>query len=1307
MILCAGISFAKMAKRDKNVLENEIFRTEQIYISQTNVPLSQAIGQFKNAYDWKAFTMANADGYIYIDPRSGKPTSITTVFPLIPGIGTNNTITKETLSKTLGYQVDQITEREVRDVVIKFLGRYAYLWNLNMNEIGNIRITNPVDYLWQVYITRQINGIPVRDAHIALTINHGNLVVMGFQKWGKVTINLIPAISKEQAVESGLKFIADKLSGSGQASSGYFEEMIAEPHLEVIPTSIDTSVMGQGYGHSLVWTYTFRVAGFTNTWEILVDAQSNKLLSFQDLNRYVTKKFIGSTYTRTNDDCCPEGCAIPSTPIPYISTGFAAPNDFTNLAGLYDYTSGTATTNLTGRYVTVTDNCGAISEMSTTGDIDFAGTTGEHDCIAPAGHSLGDTASARLGANEITQVNRIVRSWINYAWLDSTAVSVDMNIKKTCNAWYSNNALHMYRSGGGCRNTGEESASLDHEWGHGLDDNDANGVFSSPEEVYADLVSIIRLHASCPDRGWWWTLDVGCGSWTCPGNPSSTGFKCDGYGDCCTTCTGLRELDWAGHVSGAPHTPANFNCVYCGTGTGPCGAETHCENAPGAEAGWDLAARDLQAAPFNYDRQTAFELTSRSLFVGSGNVADWYSCNCGSGTSNGCAVTNGYMQWLSSDDDDGNLNNGTPHMSAFYAAFNRHALACATPTVQNSGCSGGPAAAPTLTGFASDNTVYLSWTTVAGASQYWIFRTDGVGCDFGKEKIATVTGTSYTDTVLFNGRTFNYQILPVGSNTVCVGRLSNCLSITPAPCTSCAKYQTGTAVVTQSTGGDGDTYMDNCETGTIRVTLQNIGTGIAQNTQVTVTTSNPFVTITTPMPINAGNIPVSGTVNATFNANIGQGASQAACKQVGTFNISVQAQGQTGAIPDSFNFTYEVDQQVGDKTWAFEPATGLEDWIVNSGTWALNSTRVNPGGSTRSLHSSQALNDQCDILFSPVVQINPSAPSSTLTIPNWYAIENKTQNKWNDRAHVHIIDIDAGGTRTLISPSSGKLYETGNYNASTACGNVDNEAGFASDTTGNFWGNSAFNLNSFIGRNIQIEIKYFTNATTALEGIYVDDINLTNAIIQNCDAFSNTCGAACTAPTFGGVQTVTDVSACVNNGIQVTWNQPSSWGQGATSGTYSVRRYTAAGCSGGYTTVASGLTASTTSFTDTTATASTTYYYQVVATNNCTSPLSSTGTNSCSSSVSDVNDTTPCPNVGNTGLISKSGINASIAWTAVACADITGYRVYGSTAYDASFPSAWTLLGTVAATNFTDPLTSSYIAYKMVSVDVCGNASSY
>jgi len=124
-------------------------------------------------------------------------------------------------------------------------------------------------------------------------------------------------------------------------------------------------------------------------------------------------------------------------------------------------------------------------------------------------------------------------------------------------------------------------------------------------------------------------------------------------------------------------------------------------------------------------------------------------------------------------------------MTALFNAFNRHGIACSSPTPQNSGCSGGPTAAPTVSGTAGDYQASLSWNSVSGASEYWVFRSEGhAGCDFGKALIATTTGTSFTDNEVANGRDYFYNVVAAGSNDACFGAASNCEQVVPAPSTT-------------------------------------------------------------------------------------------------------------------------------------------------------------------------------------------------------------------------------------------------------------------------------------------------------------------------------------------------------------------------------------------------------------------------------------------------------------------------------------------------------------------------------------------
>ena len=139
----------------------------------------------------------------------------------------------------------------------------------------------------------------------------------------------------------------------------------------------------------------------------------------------------------------------------------------------------------------------------------------------------------------------------------------------------------------------------------------------------------------------------------------------------------------------APDTALGFVCAPASGGTGPCGRQVHCAAAPVRQTAWDLVARDLVGAPFNLDSQTAFIVGNKLFYQGSGNIGAGTPARA-EGPSDGCGATNGYMQWLAADDDNGNLNDGTPHMTAIFNAYNRHGIACATPGAGNSGCAGGP-----------------------------------------------------------------------------------------------------------------------------------------------------------------------------------------------------------------------------------------------------------------------------------------------------------------------------------------------------------------------------------------------------------------------------------------------------------------------------------------------------------------------------------------------------------------------------------------------------------------------------------------
>jgi hypothetical protein len=782
----AAPASAIVPKQPDSYAEGREFFLPELYLSSANVPLQDALDELPNREAWQAFERqrdAAGQGRVsaFIDPRSGVATNILGSFPLIPGDGAFNRVSLSDLGRRVGRALTAVDAAAVADAARALIVEHEALLGLDARQVGELRAVQVAPELWQVSAPQVVDGVTVRDALFALTISHGNAVLMGTQTWGNVRARTQPTLTADEALEIGFAYAGGR---------SWSDDLQQKPQLELLPAAPPelqsgeafAGPLGQGYRHRLAWSFIFQRPPDLARWEALVDAHSGEMLAFQDKNHYVERFVRGGIYPLTNTGICPtpQTCGVmqPASPMSFADTAFAAPDDFTNSAGIYNYTSGTATTTLTGRYVDIVDACGAISASSATGDIDLGGTNGQHDCTTPGFGGPGNTPASRSAFYEVNKLAEMARGYLpTNTWLQSR-LTTNVNINLTCNAFWNGVSINFYRSGGGCGNTGEIAAVFDHEWGHGIDDFDANGVLSNSSEAYADIAAIYRLQASCVGHGFSLGAAGTCGL-TADGTGPNRNEAQTGAAHCNTDCSGVRDADWGKHLDNTPDTALGFVCTSCLASSGPCGRQVHCAAAPARQAAWDFVARDLRNPPFNLDSQTAFVVGNRVFYLGSGNIGLWHACTCGA-SSDGCGATNGYMQWLAADDDNGNVSDGTPHMTALHAAFNRHGIACATPTPVNSGCAGAPTGAASLTATGGAYSASLSWTGVAGATSYQVFRSEGyAGCDFGKTKIAETAGTTFTDTQVANGREYYYNVVARGSSSACFGPVSNCVSVTP------------------------------------------------------------------------------------------------------------------------------------------------------------------------------------------------------------------------------------------------------------------------------------------------------------------------------------------------------------------------------------------------------------------------------------------------------------------------------------------------------------------------------------------------
>ncbi|HKQ63299.1 MAG TPA: fibronectin type III domain-containing protein [Candidatus Polarisedimenticolaceae bacterium] len=697
---------------------------------------------------WDEFRAAYGESWtIGIDRRAGAPVLVSG--PGIPWIGNGGSDPTSLAA----------LEAKARELVT----RHAAALKIRADELElDTEGSAPTDPgRWTLVFHRRAHGIPVEGSRLTLFLVRGRLVAFGTDLWAPVPAPSPLAHQAGEARELLLQYMG--------LAPGELVTELEPPALVFLPMAPENAAqplyagpVGQGVRFRLVWRFALRVGSDLASWVGKVDAVSGEVLAFYDDAKYASVK--GGSYLRSNDGVCTDGCEQPGVPMPYANLNIGGTLSTAGDVGVFECTpSGSvATTTLAGPFVRISDTCGPVSESVTCDedlDLEQGGGT---DCSVPGGSSAGNTHAARTSFYDVNRIKEKARYWLPSNTWAQAQVTVNVNINNTCNAVWSGGALNMYKSGNGCGNTGELGGVLNHEYGHGLDQNDGGG-FDNTSEAYGDVVAILQEHRSCTGRGFY---------------QSAT---CSGYGDTCLSCSGIREMDWDQRVRHLPATPANYTQTFCPFGGGPCGREGHCEAFVPAETVYDLAARDLPAAGFDPDSawQLAEKLFYKSRQGSGGNIF-----NCTLPNSDGCGASNWYTKFRVADDDDGNLANGTPHAAAIFAAFDRHRIACGSAgDAANQNSTVCPAlAASDLSTIAGSGSVALSWTPVAGATNYLILRNEAA-CDYSSNVIATIPApvTSYTDTDLPNGLTMFYRVQPQATNVACDGPVSGCESSAPQP----------------------------------------------------------------------------------------------------------------------------------------------------------------------------------------------------------------------------------------------------------------------------------------------------------------------------------------------------------------------------------------------------------------------------------------------------------------------------------------------------------------------------------------------
>ena len=189
---------------------------------------------------------------------------------------------------------------------------------------------------------------------------------------------------------------------------------------------------------------------------------------------------------------------------------------------------------------------------------------------------------------------------------------INVQVAGTCNAFYDGASINFYASGGGCNNTAF-STVVHHEYGHHVVNRAGSGQ-GAYGEGFGDVMGVLVTDESA----------LGVGFQTCAG--------------------GIRN--------------ASNNCQYQASGCSSCGSAIHSCGQLLSGCVWDLRNNFRIAFPATY-RQMVEDLAVNSALLH------------GAVTTITPAIT---THFLTLDDDNGNLADGTPNYALINNAFTLHGM---------------------------------------------------------------------------------------------------------------------------------------------------------------------------------------------------------------------------------------------------------------------------------------------------------------------------------------------------------------------------------------------------------------------------------------------------------------------------------------------------------------------------------------------------------------------------------------------------------------------------------------------------------
>ena len=250
----------------KGSLRSREFSAPELAVSSSHVPLDDVLAELPNraalgALPWRAGGgRRRGRVHVFIDPRSGAATNIMAPFPLLPGDGVGNRVGLAELGARLGRTVARRRRRgRGRGRATVRAGARRAAGHRRRPSSGPLRATQVSDTLWQVSAPQVVNGITVRDARLALTISHGNVVAFGTEGWGTAALRHEAGHGRREGDGTAAFDLCRRpLAARRRCCRSRGSRSWPRRRPGRAPTRPTRARWASGYVHRLVWSMTFQ-----------------------------------------------------------------------------------------------------------------------------------------------------------------------------------------------------------------------------------------------------------------------------------------------------------------------------------------------------------------------------------------------------------------------------------------------------------------------------------------------------------------------------------------------------------------------------------------------------------------------------------------------------------------------------------------------------------------------------------------------------------------------------------------------------------------------------------------------------------------------------------------------------------------------------------------------------------------------------------------------------------------------------------------------------------------------------------------